>query len=381
MSSPTVASIFYLNPRKYGSMEEYSVFLSQALRERGWSSVLAFSAAPNESVLERMRAADPTIEVVDNPAAPANFLALFRLLRKHRPDIVHYHFCTPFSPLPVITRLAGVKAVVFTEHTRLPKTLSPAFRTALVAWDRLVLGPLRIRLFGVSEHVTGIMASCYGLSPKRTRTVHNGVNLARFARADEATRAAVRAEFDLPVDAKLVVCAAYLTQNKGVGDLLRAMATVAAADPRACCLVVGDGPTADALRTLAASLGIAGRVRFAGLRSDVHRLMGAADVVVVPSVLQEPAGLVAVEAMATERPVVATRVGGLKELVEDGVTGRVVEAGAPDQLAQALIQILQSPELAARFGSAGRARAERLFSMQRWIADTLAVYDEALGKS
>lgn len=380
MTEPvSVVSILYLNPRKFGSMEEYTVALSSALRQRGARSVLVFSAPPAAAIAPQFADCGAQIEALPHPGAPANTFALWRLLRRHRADLVHFHFVSPFSLLPLVAKAAGARAVLFTEHTRVPKTLGPALKLALRLWDRLVLAPLGVRLFGVSDHVTRILSTCYAVAPRRIRTLHNGVNLARFVKLDEAERARMRGELDLPAGAQVALCAAYLIPQKGVDDLLRAARHVVAATPEAYFVIVGDGPMAAELKALAASLGIAERVRFTGLRSDVQRLMGMADVVVVPSVWQEPAGLVAVEAMATERPVVACRVGGLPELVADGETGRVVAPQSPEQLAGALNALLGDAAERARLGRAGRARVERLFSMQRWIDDTVAACADALG--
>lgn len=380
MAEPvTVVSILYLNPRKFGSMEEYTVALSRALQQRDWRSVLVFSGPVAGPIAAHFDGSGAQIEVLPHPGAPAHSLALWRLLRRHRADLVHFHFVSPFSLLPLVAKAAGARAVLFTEHTRIPKTLKPALKFALGLWDRLVLAPLGVRLFGVSDHVTRIMSTCYAVAPQRVRTLHNGVNLARFAKLGEAEHSAALDELGLPRHAQVVLCAAYLIPEKGVDDLLRAAQRVVAARADAHFVIVGDGPLAATLKALAATLGIAERVHFTGLRSDVQRLMGMADVVVVPSVWQEPAGLVAVEAMATERPVVACRVGGLPELVADGETGRIVAPHAPEQLADALNALLGSSEERARLGRAGRARVERLFSMERWVADTVAAYADALG--
>jgi glycosyltransferase involved in cell wall biosynthesis len=143
-------------------------------------------------------------------------------------------------------------------------------------------------------------------------------------------------------------------------------------------VVVGDGPELETLRQLAHALGVAEAFRFPGLRSDVNRFMTMADVVVFPSVFRESAGLVAVEAMAAARPVVATRVGGLPELVADGVTGILVDPQAPQQLASALLRLLTEPGVATAMGSAGRERAEKYYSADRWINDTIAFYEKNL---
>jgi glycosyltransferase involved in cell wall biosynthesis len=106
--------------------------------------------------------------------------------------------------------------------------------------------------------------------------------------------------------------------------------------------------------------------------------MAAADVVAVPSVWQEPAGLMVIEAMASGRPVIATRVGGIPEYLEHEVTGILVQPHAPEQLARAILRLLNSATEANAMGRAGRARVETHFSMERWIGDTVELYAKAI---
>ena len=161
-------------------------------------------------------------------------------------------------------------------------------------------------------------------------------------------------------------------------DLVAAAPEVIRERGDAVFVIVGDGPELEPLRQQARNLGVADAFRFPGLRSDVNRFMAMADVVVLPSVYSDSAPLGAVEAMAAARPVVATRMGGLPELVADGVTGILVGPGEPQQIASALLRFLAEPGLAAALGSAGRERAEKRYSADRWINDTITFYEENL---
>jgi glycosyltransferase involved in cell wall biosynthesis len=377
--SRTVVSAFHLKPRRVSTLEEYGVFLTRALERKGCKSVLIFQQAPIAEMLARFEGTQPEIEVFDGAHRPANALKFLRLLRKHRPDVVHYHFYTPFSLLPILAKAAGARSIIFTEHVRQPKQLHPAVRLAMRAWDRIVLAPLGVRMLAVSEHVSHVLTSNFEIAPQRVQVLHNGVNLERFAPLGEREREAVRAELNVPTQACVIVCVAWFRAEKGLDDLLRAAQAVIAARPEAVFVIVGDGPLEVPLKELARSLGIASNVRFTGLRFDVERMMGMADIVAIPSVWQEPAALVNSEAMAMERPVVATRVGGNPELIDDGVTGRLVEPREPRQLAAALLELLDSPAYMAELGRAGRRRVARLFSMDRWIADTVRIFGDSPG--
>ncbi|MCI0355699.1 MAG: glycosyltransferase family 4 protein [Acidobacteria bacterium] len=219
---------------------------------------------------------------------------------------------------------------------------------------------------------------CYGVGAGNITTLLNGVNVSRFSGEPSAFRREIRSDLGLAPDSALVMTVAALIPQKGMDDFLRAAAQVLAHRPDVAFVIVGDGPEDGTLRTQAEQLGIAAKVRFTGLRSDVHRLMPAADVIVVPSVWQEPAGLVVLEAMAAARPVVATRVGGIPEYLEEGASGILVEPRMPRQIAGAVLGLLDSPETAAAMGATGRRRVQQLFALERWVDETIRVYERGL---
>jgi glycosyltransferase involved in cell wall biosynthesis len=178
-----------------------------------------------------------------------------------------------------------------------------------------------------------------------------------------------------------------LVRWKGHDVFLAAMARVMEDDPTARAVIVGaEGATPDSvgveneLRALAADLGIADRVVFTGYRADVSDVMAAADVVAHSAVRPEPFGRVVTEAMACARPVVATRGGGVLEIVDDGVTGTLVAMGDPGDMARGILGLLADPARAAAMGRAAREAVRTRFSPEQHLAGVEAAYLAALSR-
>jgi glycosyltransferase involved in cell wall biosynthesis len=374
--SDVVLSLLDLNPRKYGSLEEYIVRVSDALRRRNCRSIVAFPEEVPANLRTKFEESGAELELMPSEGWPL-YSGLFRLLRKYHPRIVHFHFYNQFSFLPVVAATSRPRSILFTDHSRLPIDRAST-RAKCTAWDRVVLGPLGVQTLAVSAHVKRILVQNYGMSPDHVGVLFNGVNVKRFAGSTPVTRAAFFNEFGIPHTKKLVVAAGYFIPEKGLADLLRAAARIREVRDDVIFILVGDGPLERELREAAHSLRIDDIVRFTGLRFDVDRFMSASDVVVVPSTWQEPAGLVVVEAMASSRPVIATRVGGIPEYLSEGEVGLLVQPGDPVEIAEAILKVLNDDSMAKRMGAAGRERSEQLFSMEKWVADTMAVYEPAL---
>ncbi len=244
--------------------------------------------------------------------------------------------------------------------------------------DRLRLHVLRKipRLFICNSRASADVLGGLGIGSERIVVIHNAVDTVRFA-PGAVDGASVRAQLGLPAEARLIVTVTRISPEKGVDDLLDAAACLLPGLPD-CHLAVVGGPlegsyftSAIASRLQAAAL--QGRVHFPGYAEDPRPWLAAADVVVVPSHM-ESFGRVNLEAMAMGRPVVATRVGGIPEVVEEGHTGLLVPARDPTALAEAVEALLRDAEQRTRFGEAGRARAVKHFSAEtcaRAIADVL----------
>ncbi len=289
--------------------------------------------------------------------------ALYLLMRRGRYHIAHTHTTKAGILGRIAARLAGLPAVVHTHHGHaFHGYLSPVGSRMLVAAERwlalwtdrrwLALWTDRIVCLTEAERLDYLR---YGVGrPEQHLVIHSGVQVERFARQvdPEICRRSLGLRPGIPV----VGCVARLVPVKGVDYLVQAFMKVRSAVPDAHLVIVGDGPERSALETSVRRLGLDGAVTFTGLRPEVADLMHAFDVVAVPS-LNEGMGKVAVEAMAAGRPVVASDVVGLREVVQDGRTGFLVRSGDSQHLATALVRVLQDAGLRARMGEAGRVRA------------------------
>lgn len=215
--------------------------------------------------------------------------------------------------------------------------------------------------------------------------IYNGVDLARFDRATSggsAVRDAVRREFGIPLDAPVAASIGRLEPEKGHPTLIEAWPIVHHHVPNAHLLIVGEGSERDRLEGLAhahlrAEICCAS-VHFLGRREDVPQILAATDVVVMPS-YREAQGLAIIEALAAHRPVVASNVGGIPEMIVNGENGLLVPSHDPSALAAATAMILTDHALAARLAAAGHAMVHEKFSLEEMIRDIEAIYALAVG--
>jgi L-malate glycosyltransferase len=369
----TIISILDLDPRKFGSMEEYLLFLSEALRQNGWQHILIFNNWPDKHLIMQFQEKGALVETSKIDTSIASYIGLVSIIKRYKPQIVHFHFLSPFSMFPVLARFAGSNNVVFTEHMCPPQINSFIRKIKFWIWDRVILQLLGVKIFSVSRYVQSVLLDSYQLSKKRTAILNNGVNIKRFD-SKVIIKDDLKQLLEIPKGSTVIVSAAYLIQEKGIDDLLLAAAKVIEVKNDILFVIVGDGPEFNNLTHHAKKLCLEGNTRFVGLRSDVQNFMAMADLVVVPSFCQEAAGLVVIEAMAMGRPVIATRVGGVPEYLEDGVTGLLVEPSNPDQLAAAILKLLNASEMRQVMGANGRRRVEEQFSMEKWVNNTIDAY-------
>ena len=205
--------------------------------------------------------------------------------------------------------------------------------------------------------------------------IYSGIEFGEFEKAVDRSR--IRRELGLSDSLPTVGIVSKLWEGKGHDDLLRAVAILKGRGCGLQLLVVGEGPTEPALRSLADSLGIASDVVFAGFREDIPECTDALDIATLPSHF-EGMGRVLLEAMARSKPIVATRVGGIPDVVVDGSTGILVAPGNPEELAQALAKLVGDPAKREAMGSRGKRRLVERFSSDKMVEATSRVYDEAL---
>lgn len=308
------------------------------------------------------------LEQADRSFTPSLLRQLFRLLRRYRFDVVHTHASLAGR---IAARLAGYPAIVLTRHG----LGSRAFRGPAFWLNRLAGEMLTDRIIAISGAVRDHLVAG-GISPERVTVIHNGVDLREFPPGLDPRP--VREELGLGTG-PVVGMIARLVPEKGHDYLLLAARQVVDRLPEARFLLVGDGPERDRLSALARQLGLEAHVLFAGFRPDIPQVVAAQDLAVLSST-SEGLGLVLLEAMAGGKPVVATRVGGIPEVVEDGYTGILVPPRDPSSLARAILGLLEDREMARRMGLAGRQRVEKKFDARGMAAATVAQYRQLVGR-
>jgi sugar transferase (PEP-CTERM/EpsH1 system associated) len=305
---------------------------------------------------------------------PAAVVRLTRLLRRLRPDIVHSRNWGAFDAVAA-ARLAGVPVVIHGEHGR--EAADPEGQDRRRNRLRRLLSPLIAQWVTVSHDLRRWLVHRVGIPADRVLTIHNGVDTARFAEGDrEAAREALGLEPGRPV----VGTVGRLDPVKDHVRLVTAFRSVAARRSDARLVICGDGPLREELHRAVDAVRLQGSVRLLGERDDVPRVLAALDVFTLPSIAEGISNTV-LEAMASGLPVVATRVGGNPELVEDGVTGRLVEPRRTEALAEALLGYLNDPVLARLHGKAARQRCVAEFSLERMAARYLALYRRLAGET
>jgi glycosyltransferase involved in cell wall biosynthesis len=294
---------------------------------------------------------------------------LYRLIRETRADLVHANNALMENREAVLAaRWAGVPCIC---HVR-------RFQRVGI-FDRWLARGVAAHLY-ISQAVADHHRQ-QGVRPRRARVIYDGLPPEAFALPDE--RLAVRAEFGIAPDAPLVGLVGRLTAWKGQDFFLQALATARAQVPGLRALIVGEGGPGDEafvahLHRLVAELGLADTVIFAGLRSDVPRLLSTLDVLAHTSVEPEPFGLVIIEGMAAGLPVIATRAGGAAEAVADGITGLLVPPGDAMALAQAVVHLVGDRARAEALGRAARRRAQDIFTVDRFVQGVCNLYDSIL---
>ncbi|MBI2469458.1 MAG: glycosyltransferase [Candidatus Rokubacteria bacterium] len=341
---------------------------------RRWGELLEEVERPRLPVVEYR------IRSLRRPHTIWEQLRLARDLRRERIDIVHtYNFYANVFAIPA-ARLARVPVVVASIRD-MGAYLTPVKKHVqrfVCRWaDCVLVNGEAVRQWLVAER----------FEPAKIAVIRNGIDLSRFR--GKANGGAVRDALRVPRDVPLVAVVARLHPLKGIEYFLEAAAIVARRFPDARFLLVGDAFTIrnDAivsdvayrreLERRASRLGLDGRVVFTGSRLDVPELLSEVAVSVLPS-LSEGLPNAVLESMAAGVPVVATRVGGTPEAVEDGVTGLLVPPRDAEALTRAISSLLENPDLAARVGATGRERVTAHFSLERMVRETESLYARLL---
>lgn len=297
---------------------------------------------------------------------------LARFLRQERVDLVHAHQYTPFFYALAARRLYRRPPLLFTEHGR----HHPDYpRRKRMFVNRLLL-EARDRVVGVGESVRQALVHNEGIPTHRVGVIYNGINLTPFSNG-RPDRSAVRREIGVGADDLILLQVARLDYLKDHATGLRTLSHVRKARSNAQLVLVGEGPERGAIQEQIQRLDLSAHVRLLGLRSDVARLLAAADVFLLTSI-SEGIPLTLIEAMAAGVPVVSTNVGGVPEVVEDAQTGLLAPAGDEAALAGHVLRLTGDPELREEIVRRARRRATQIFCEEQMHEAYLNLYREML---
>ena len=362
-----------ISPARIGGIEILLKEICRQLGERAWAAVLALEGEPAPAVSEYFRDL-PGVRFVVAPGqgglAPRHIPMFWRVLRETRPQMVIYAYNGILRLLPWLAFLRRARRIIYWEHSSKPIGYVPR---AFPPWKRLaarlLTWPLD-RVTTVSEYTAKCLA-VQGLCPAgRITAVHSGVP---FDYEESPDTSEFRRRFGIPLEGCLLLQVSWLIPEKGIDVLLRVFRRVLDACPRTLLAIVGEGPQRAEYEELARQIGVAEAVHFTGsvTTMKMNGVFAAADVYCQMSQWEEALGLVVVEAQAAGRPVVATRVGGIPEMVLEGETGHLVgrqdEAGA----AARLIELLDDPARRKRMGDAARKHARSNFDLGRNVVRLL----------
>lgn len=298
--------------------------------------------------------------------------ALYRLLRKEKYDIVHVHTPVAAGVGRLAAKLAGTPTVIYTAHGfYFHDLMKPWAKRATILFER-VLGRFTHMLFTQSTE-DAQAAVHYKIAPQqRVVWISNGVDINRFSPRED--NSAVRARFGLKDGELAVGFVGRLVREKGILELLEAMRQASERIPNLVLLIAGDNKTGGdrdvetqaIVQEYLSSVELPFRVEFTGFIDDVEEVMQALDVFVLPS-YREGMPRTIIEAMASGKPVIASDIRGCREEVSHGITGLLVPVRDAEALGKAIVDVLNSPDLARSMGEKGRGRAEQYFDEQMVI--------------
>jgi glycosyltransferase involved in cell wall biosynthesis len=367
-------------------------YLTAGLRERGYDTTLvAGSLARGEDsmafVANGLDVDVVRIDQLGREISPLRDLVatlrLARLIRRERPDILHTHTAKAGTVGRVAALLAGRRAppiVVHTFHGHVLRGYFGPLRSRLFRLLERWLAARTTALIAVSPQVRDDLVSLGVATPERFAVIRLGIELDQRVAGGQNGRLESRRYLGIPTDRFAVGWIGRMTAVKRTDDVLVAFKRLRDDGVDAVLCMVGDGPDREQLERRAHELGVVRDTLFLGYQEDVAPFYAAFDALVLPS-SNEGTPVSAIEALAAGRPVVATRVGGVPDVVQEGEDGFLVEPGATDELADRLAQLARDPALRERMGRVGRERVLPRYAVERLVDDVDRLYRSLLSEA
>lgn len=395
--NPAIRVLRVIARLNIGGPARHVTLLDGGLRHLGYDTLLAYGdPEPGEGSLEYL-ARDSELRVARIPGLGREiralsdiraFLALLRLVFRLRPDIVHTHTAKAgtlgrFAAITynLMRRREHACLTVHTYHGHVFEGYFGKVGGALIRGIERGLSRFTDRIVTISERQRFDIVTRYRIAPARkTVVIPLGLDLGPFLALNPSSEAAqARASLDLAPDAVVFGFVGRFVPIKDLPTLLHATRIAVERCPSIQLLLVGDGPQRAETVALARQLALEATLRWAGWQHDLRRIYTAMDVCVLSS-RNEGTPVAVIEAMASGKPVVATDVGGVADVLQAEVTGLLVRPGRPSELADAMIRLAQSPELRRALGEQGRRRAAERFGTARLVHEMSTLYQTSLAE-
>jgi glycosyltransferase involved in cell wall biosynthesis len=371
-----VPIIYVTNSPYMGGMEAHIAHLATGLAAKGRRVGLVCRVGNEIDPLKQAcaKAGVEIIEISEGSSFAGRLRraqALWRTFRRYRGGVLHIHMTGPHGGelIMLAARAAGMKSFVRTEHQPLEQAPSRYQLLRMKLRDRFL-----DRVVCVSRSNLEYFTNVLGRDAAKFTAVTNCIELERF-NPDAVDGESIRCSLGIPPTAKVVGMVSRLSEaRKGGADFLEMASALSRERADLRFLIAGDGELRPELESQAAAAGLGTHVAFAGARSDVPQVLAAMDIFVMPS-RWEGGPITVLEAMAMARPVVATDVGMVADVIKDGEDGLIVPPGAPNALTAAARRLLEQPNAAGTMGWQARETVLRLFSREVMIERVAAVYD------
>lgn len=360
---------------KKGSFERFLIVLTEKAG-KNFNFVFVFSEEPPDWLRKELENRGGKIDWSPCGTNRKGFKDIKRLMITYRPDVVHVHFFSLLSPfIPYIRWRFGVRVIVHI-HSVIPYEFGRTrLRTMLIPLRKWLVANSVSRFIAVSEFVRTETAFVFPFKPDQVVIVYNGVEPAR---PEKETTSDIRSTLKISENSFVIIAAAWLNEIKGIHILIESLPKIReAVNDNVETIIVGDGPERPRLEELARSLGLSKKVHFLGWRDDVPGLIKESDIVVAPSICKEAFSYIVLEAMAAGKPIVASDMGGISELIgAEPAAGILVRPGDPMHLAESIIWLIKDPQKRQNISVEAQRKSLNEFHIYRQIGSLEEIYSD-----
>ena len=356
----------------YGGSERYVSVLSNALVEQGHQVAVICSGGPMAKHLDKkviVESVGPIIDTpIDTPIQETNRLvsAIERVSKKHKIDLVHSNSLMDLKAASLVKKTSGIP-VVHTAHSAEQTSINSLGAQFVGKADKVIAVSIFIKTY---LRKTGLFSRLVNL-------IYHGVDTDKFRERELESN--LKTSLGIKSTERVIMCVARLEPIKGINHIIEAIPKMLERGNNIRVVFVGEGSHKNEYKKLAKDLGVEKKVLFFGVTNKVEELLSIADVFCLSS-NNEALSFAILEAMAEGKPVVATKVGGIPEVVVDKVTGLLISPGNTQDLANAINKLLEDKPLARKLSKNAKVRINENFRFDRMIGETVDTYEEVLEK-